>query len=98
MSPPIGMSVLCLRFYAKALQGPGPATARVALDLSVQTAAVAVHRHHQPAEAAHAEFPERFRMQVVQVHLLAGFTPRGLQRGRPADDRQVRAARLSESF
>src|SRR4026207_1700772 len=80
MSPPVGMSALWLRFYAKALQGPGPAPARIALDLSVQTAAVAVHRDNQRPEAPHAEFPERLRVQVVQVHVLDRLDPGCLQR------------------
>src|SRR5258706_15909708 len=91
MSPPIGMSCF-LSFDAETGKRLAAPSLRIAPDLSVQTAAVAVHRHHQRTEAAHAEFPQRFRVQVIQVHILDRLDPGGLEcRGAP-DNGEIRAA------
>src|SRR5690349_3213545 len=66
----------------------------IAFHLRIQAPAVAVHGDHERAEAAHAEFPERFRVQVVEVHVLDRLHPGGLERGGPADNGEVRSAEL----
>src|SRR5260221_13935074 len=85
MSPPIGMSCFS-GFDAETGKRLGAPSLRIAPDLSVQTAAVAVHRPHQRPEAAHAEFPQRLRMQVVQVHVLDRLDPGGFEGRGAADD------------
>src|SRR5437868_8175597 len=61
------------------------------VDSRVETFAAAVHGDEQRTEAAHAEFPQRLRIKIVEVDVLDRYHPRGLERRGPADDREVRA-------
>src|SRR6185436_10717408 len=78
LSPPKGCGIL-LRLHAETCQRRGAASARFAVDPGVQAAAVTVHRHHQRAETAHAELPERYRVQVIEIHILDRLDPGGLE-------------------
>ena len=62
----------------------------------VEIAAAAVHRDPQRAEAAHAELPEALGIEIVEIDVLDRLDPRGLERGRAADDREIDAAELAE--
>src|SRR5690242_12549722 len=87
---------ILLRLHAQAgerLRAPLPG---IALHLRIQAPAMAVHRDDERPEAAHAEFPERFRMQVVEVDVLDRLDPGGLERRGAADDGEVGAAKLRE--
>src|SRR2546423_3850585 len=83
-------------FNAKFAQGILAALARDAADFRVQTAAIAVHRHQQRAEAFHAQLPQRFRIEIIEVDILNRLDPGGLERRRAADDCTIRAAQLDE--
>ena len=57
---------------------------------------MAVHRHQQRPEAAHAELPQRLGIEVIEIDLLDRLDPRRLERGRAADDGEVGAAEFSK--
>src|SRR5688572_10106582 len=82
--------------HAQTLQCLGALLLRRGLDPRVEALAVAIHGNEQRAEAVDTEFPQRLRMEVVEVHVLDRLDPGGLQRRRPADDGQVGSAELFE--
>ena len=53
----------------------------------MKAAAVAVHGHEQRTEAFHAEFPQRLRIEIVEIDVFDLLDPRRLECGGAADDR-----------
>src|ERR1051325_1205097 len=88
--------VLWLRILAQPemLQRLRAARFGVAVDLGIETRAVAVQGDEQRTEAAHAELPQRFRIEVVEVDVLDRFDPGGLERSSAADDGEIRSAEI----
>src|SRR5262250_2664456 len=83
-------------FHAESSQSSRALRPRVGIDRRVDAVAAAVHRYAQRTEAAHPELPQAFRMQIVEIDVLDCLHPCRFERGRASDDRQVRAAELSE--
>ena len=75
---------------SRARAAPAFATSRI------EAAAVAVHCHEQRPEVADAEFPQRFRVEVVEVDVLDRLDPGRFQRRRAADDGEIDAAEVRE--
>src|SRR6185503_13083246 len=57
-------------------------------DLAKQAPAMAVHADEQRSEIPHAELPEGFRIDVVEVDVLDRLDPGRLERRGAADDRE----------
>src|SRR5215469_4210692 len=70
--------------------------ARVGVDHGIDAPTVAVHRHAQRTEVAHAKAPQALRMQVVEIDILDRLDPGRLQRGGAADDGEIRTAQLAK--
>src|SRR5260221_14702311 len=81
---------------AKFAQGALPPLARGVVHIGIEAAAMTVHRHDQRPEAAHAELPERFGIEIVEVDVLDRLDPGRLERRRAADDREICAAHFLE--
>ena len=71
---------------------------RIACTARVEAPAVAVHGDEQRAEAADAELPQRLRVEVVEVDVLDGLDPGGLERRGAADDGEVNPAQVGEGI
>src|SRR5688572_11216074 len=84
--------------YAESAQHLCAARSGIGLDVGVKALAMGVHGHEQRPEAAHPELPQRLRVQVVEVHVLDGLHPGGLERRRAADNGEVRPAQILERF
>src|SRR5690348_16390827 len=93
----LGILLMAADSNAKLAQRFLATLARRLVDAAVNAAAVAVHRHHEGAEAAHTQLPERLGIEVIQVHVLDRFDPGRLERGRAADDGEIGAAQLAKS-
>src|SRR5574340_17923 len=63
--------------------------ARPVLDVAVERVAVGVDAHGQGAEVAHAVLPEALGHELLPGDLLDLLDLGGLERRRPADDREV---------
>src|SRR5688572_31942345 len=64
----------------------GALVARRLVDDRVEVAAMTIHRDQQRAEALDAEFPQRFRIEIVEVDFFDLFDPGRLERRSTADD------------
>src|SRR6185503_16978402 len=84
--------------HAQTLQGVGALLLRRGLHLRIKALAVAVHCNEQGAESVDAELPQRLGVEIVEVDVFDRLDPRGLQRRRAADDGEIDAAQLAESF
>src|SRR2546430_9461604 len=82
--------------HAESAQRRRAALLRCPLHFRVKTAAVAVHRHQQRAEVPNAKLPQRFWIEVIEVHVLDSLDPGRLQRRGAADDGEVGAAQIAE--
>src|SRR5437879_12669457 len=81
---------------AESAQRRRAALLRWALHFRVKTAAVAVHRYQQRAEVPNAKLPQRFGIEVIEVHVFDSLDPGRLQRRGAADDGEVGAAQIAE--
>src|SRR5438046_2263818 len=77
--------------HAESAQRRRAALLRCALHFRVKTAAVAVHRHQQRTEVPNAKLPQRFWIEVIEVHVLDSLDPGRLQR------RDRKSTRLNSS-
>src|SRR5262245_48098157 len=68
----------------------------ILLDARVERAAMGIHRHHERTEMPDAEAPQAFGMEIVEVDVLDGLDPGGLQRGSAADHGEIGAAEVAE--
>src|SRR5438309_9644299 len=84
--------------HAESAQRRRAALLRCALHFRVKTAAVAVHRHQQRAEVPNAKRPERFGIEVIEVHVLDSLDPRRLLRGGAADDGEAGPAQIAKGL
>src|ERR1041385_4893670 len=66
--------------------------------LRIEAATVTVHGDDERAETVDAKLPQRFRVEVVEVDVLDGFDPGGLERRGAADDGEVHAAHFAEGI
>src|SRR5689334_21052351 len=87
---------ILLRLHAQARERLGAPLPGIAPDLRIQAPALAVHGDDERAEAAHAEFPQRLGMQVVEIDVLDRLDPGGLERRGAPDNREIGAAKLRE--
>src|SRR5688500_7798703 len=94
MTPPF--VVRAILPYAQSAQGVGAALLRSILDPGIQALAMAIHGNEQRTESVDAEFPQRFRIEVVEVDVFDGLDPGGLERGGAADDGDIRSAEVLE--
>src|SRR5438132_10867228 len=83
--------------HAESAQRRRAALLRCPLHFRVKAAAVAVHRHQQRAEVPNAKLPQRFWIEVIEVHVLDSLDPGRLQRRGAANDGEVGYATLADS-
>src|SRR5216684_6477145 len=82
--------------HAESAQRRRAALLRCPLHFRVETAAMTVHRHQQRAEVPDAKLPQRFGIEVIEVHVLDRLDPGRLQRRGDAADGAVGAAQLAD--
>src|SRR5919109_908090 len=75
----LGVLLMAADSNAKLAQRFLASFARGLVDRAVDAAAVAVHRHDEGAEAAHAQLPERLGIEIVEVDILDRFDPGRLE-------------------
>src|ERR1041384_40977 len=94
--PHAGFGIVPAMTHAQQAQSLRPALLRRILHLRIEAATVTVHGDDERAETVDAKLPQRFRVEVVEVDVLDGFDPGGLERRGAADDGEVHAADFAE--